>query len=88
MLPWITEYNTSQPHCALGRTAPLCRLASFKAQMMTTRTDTVDLKPSFVGLAGVKPREATAKGGSDLTPDRTTKAKSASEENNLPGSYI
>jgi transposase InsO family protein len=62
MLPWITEYNTSRPHCALGRTAPLCRLASFKAQMTTTRTDTVDPKPSFVGLAGVKPREATAKG--------------------------
>ena len=78
MLPWITEYNSVRPHSALGGKPPLTWLATPRAQIETTMaTATSDTKPRFVEVVGVKPREATAKGGLGLMPATTTLAKSA-----------
>jgi transposase InsO family protein len=85
MLPWITEYNRNRPHSALGGKPPLTRLALSTTQAVTKIAATSDPKPRFVGVAGVKPREATAKGGSGLTPDTPTQAKSAIGWDNVLG---
>jgi len=78
MLPWITEYNSVRPHSALGGKPPLTWLATPRAQIETTiATATSDTEPRFVEVIGVKPREATAKGGLGLMPATPTLAKSA-----------
>lgn len=85
LLPWITAYNSAWPHSALHGKPPLTWLAAAGAQNLTTPAATSDLKPGFVGVAAVTPREATAKGGSGLTPDTPTQAKSAIGLDNLLG---
>jgi hypothetical protein len=42
---------------------------------MTKPGATSNTEPRFVGVPGVKPREATAEGGSGLTPGTPTQAK-------------
>jgi transposase InsO family protein len=71
MLLWITDYNSDRPHSALGGKSPIKWIAELHAASATTPPDTADAAPSFVGVAGVKPRAATAAGGLGLTPDRT-----------------
>jgi hypothetical protein len=44
---------------------------------VTIPLDTSDPSPRFVGVAGVKPRAATAEGGLGLTPVMSTQASSA-----------
>jgi hypothetical protein len=87
MLPWITAYNGIRPHSALGGKSPLAWLAMPRAQieMMTKVTATSDPEPRLVGVAGVKPREATAEGGLGLTPITPTQAKSSTGWDNLLG---
>ncbi len=88
MLPWLTDYNTCRPHSALAGKPPLTRLSAKTPQTVTTASDTSDPKPGFVGVAGVKPREATAAGGLGLTPATATQAKSAIGGDNVLGSNI
>ncbi len=52
---------------------------------MTTSTDTSDTEPGFVGMAGVKPREATAKGGLGLTLVASAQAQSLIGGDNVLG---
>jgi len=85
MQPWITDYNASRPHSALGGKPPLSRLASSHTMNMTTSTATSDPKPCFGAVDGVKPREATAEGGLGLTPATATQAKSPVGWDNLLG---
>ena len=85
MLPWITDYNTNRPHSALGGKPPMSRPTPDRAQAPTEPPDTSDTKPCFVGVDGVKPREATAKGGSGLTPAMPTQAQSATGWDNVLG---
>jgi transposase InsO family protein len=85
MLPWITDYNHDRPHSALAGIPPLRWITNFKASAATTPTAKSDPEPSFVGVVGVKPRVATAAGGSGLTPAASTQAKSAIEGDNLLG---
>jgi transposase InsO family protein len=75
MQPWITHYNHARPHAALGGKSPLSRLAATNPQPITTTAATSDPSPRCVGVAGVKPRKATAQGGSGLTPVNPTTAK-------------
>jgi transposase InsO family protein len=88
MLPWITDYNHARPHCALDHKPPLRWIAHWKATAATTPLTKSDAKPSFAGAAGVKPREATAAGGSGLTPAVPTQAKSAIGWDNVLGNDI
>jgi hypothetical protein len=87
MLPWITDCNVIRPHSALGGKPSLIWLATPRAQIerMTTATATSDPEPRFVGVAGVKPRAATAGGGLGLTPVSPTQAESATGWDNLLG---
>ena len=85
MLPWLTDYNTSRPHAALDGKPPLSRISSRNAANITTASDTADPKPRFVAAGGVKPRAATAKGGSGLMPLAPTQAQSLPGEDNLLG---
>ena len=85
MLPWIADYNSSRPHSALDGKSPLTRLAASNTQTLATPPDTSDVHPRCVGAAGVKPREATAEGGSGLTPAAPTQAKSATGWDNVLG---
>jgi hypothetical protein len=43
--------------------------------VMAKPPDTSDVEPRFVGMSGVKPREATAEGGLGLTPEMPTQAQ-------------
>jgi len=52
---------------------------------MTTFTETSDAEPRFVGVAGLKPPEATAEGGLGLMPATPAQAKSSSGGDNLLG---
>jgi len=61
------------------------RNARTTPRTVTAPCDTSDPKPGFVGVAGVKPREATAEGGSGLTPDTPTQAKSVIGGDNFCG---
>jgi transposase InsO family protein len=88
MLPWITHYNSRRPHSALRATSPLNWIASWKAARPTTPPDTSDPEPGFVGGAGVKPRVATAAGGSGLTPTTPMQASSLDGGDNLLGNNI
>ena len=88
MLPWIDDYNTSRPHSALGGISPMSRLPKARAETLTNPPDTSDTKPCFVGVDGVKPREATADGGSGLTPARPTQAQSETRWDNVLGNDI
>ena len=88
MRPWLAEYNSSRPHSALGGRPPLIRLTQATVQTVTTPTDTSDTEPSFAGVAGVKPREATAKGGLGLMPATPAQAQSAIGGDNVLGSDI
>ena len=85
MLPWLTDYNTNQPHSALGGKAPLSRVIRRTASTAPIASDTADPQPRFVGVAGVKPRAATAAGGLGLTPATPTQAQSAADGDNLLG---
>ena len=51
-------------------------------------TDTSDAEPCFVGVAGVKPRAATAEGGLGLTPAIPAQAESSSRWDNILGDDI
>ncbi|WP_428542750.1 integrase core domain-containing protein [Rhodopila sp.] len=82
---WITDYNSNRPHSALSGRPPLTCLAAPRAQTMTTSTDTSDTEPGFVGMAGVKPREATAKGGLGLTLVASAQAQSLIGGDNVLG---
>jgi hypothetical protein len=42
---------------------------------LTKPPDTSDVEPRFVAASGVKPREATAEGGSGFTPEAATQAQ-------------
>jgi transposase InsO family protein len=88
MLPWIADYNHDRPHSALDGKPPLRWIANFKASAATTSPAKSDPEPSFVGVVGVKPRAATAAGGSGLTPAASTQAKSAIGRDNLLGNDI
>ena len=85
MLPWIAVYNATRPHSALGGKPPISRIIGFDPSAATTPPDTSDPKPGFVGVAGVKPRAATAAGGLGLTPVTPTQAHSAIGWDNLLG---
>jgi transposase InsO family protein len=85
MLPWITDYNATRPHSALGGKPPISRIVGFTAPAATTPPDTADPKPGFAGVAGVKPRAATAEGGSGLTPATPAQAHSVIGWDNLLG---
>ena len=86
MLPWMTDYNRCRPHSALGGQAPLRWLAAFRASEMTKSAATSDPEPRFAGVAGVKPRAATAAGGLGLTPATPAQAPSAIGWDNVLGS--
>ena len=88
MRPWLTEYNTTRPHAALGGRSPLVRLAQPTAQRLPTPPDTADTEPGFVGVAGVRPRAATAAGGVGLMPATPTQAQSAIGGDNVLGNDI
>ena len=64
---------------------PLVRLTRPKAQAQTKPPDSSDTEPRFVGVVGVKPREATADGGLGLTPAAPTQAQSAIGGDNVLG---
>jgi transposase InsO family protein len=85
MLPWITDYNATRPHSALGGNPPISRIIGFNVSAATTASDTSDPKPGFAGVAGVKPRVATAAGGWGLTPATPAQAQSVIEWDNLLG---
>jgi hypothetical protein len=85
MLPWIADYNSDRPHSALGGRSPIKWIADLNTAITTTPPDTSDPKPRFVAVDGVKPRAATAAGGSGLTPATATQASSGSEGDNLLG---
>jgi transposase InsO family protein len=85
MLPWITGYNATRPHSALGGKPPISRIMAFNASAATTASDTSDPRPGFVGAAGVKPRAATAAGGLGLTPAAPAQAQSVFGWDNLLG---
>jgi transposase InsO family protein len=85
MHPWITSYNSTRPHSALGGQPPLTWLATPRAQMMTTPCATSNTEPRFDGMAGVKPRAATANGGLGLTSAIAAQAKSAIGWDNVLG---
>jgi Integrase core domain len=85
MQPWLTDYNTTRPHSALGGQSPLIRLTAPAAKTLTTPRDTSDPEPGFVGVGGVKPRAATAAGGLGLTPLFPTQARSAIGGDNVLG---
>ncbi len=89
MRPWIDTYNASRPHSALGAKSPLRWLAAFNAAdcrtKSTTPPDTSDPEPGFAGVDGVKPRVATAAGGSGLTPTALAQAQSPRGGDNLLG---
>jgi len=85
MLPWIAVYNATRPHSALGGKPPISRIIGFDPSAATTPSDTSDRTPGFVGVAGVKPRAATAAGGLGLTPVTPTQAHSAIGWDNLLG---
>jgi len=85
MLPWITDYNATRPHSALGGKPPISRIVGFTAPAATTPPDTADPKPGFAGVAGVKPRAATAAGGSGSTPATPAQAHSVIGWDNLLG---
>jgi transposase InsO family protein len=85
MLPWLTNYNTNRPHSALGGKPPLSRIIARTASVATTASDTADPEPGFVGAGGVKPRAATAEGGSGLTLIAPTQAQSEIGGDNLLG---
>jgi transposase InsO family protein len=88
MLPWITDYNSDRPHSALGGRSPIQWIAELNAAIATTPPDTSDPQPGFVGVDGVKPCAATAKGGLGLTPATPTQAKSGLGGDKLLGSDI
>ena len=88
MLPWIAGYNATRPHSALGGKPPISRIIGFNVSATTTPPDTSDPKPGFVGVAGVKPRAATATGGLGLTPATPAQAQSAIGWDNLLGNDI
>jgi transposase InsO family protein len=85
MRPWISDDNANRPHAALGGKSPLSRIIGLPMPATTMPPDTADPEPGFVGVAGVKPRAATAAGGPGLTPDITTPARSAIGGDNLVG---
>jgi transposase InsO family protein len=85
MQPWLTDYNTTRPHSALGGQSPLIRLTAPAAKTLTTPRDPSDPEPGFVGVGGVKPRAATAAGGLGLTPLFPTQARSAIGGDNVLG---
>jgi transposase InsO family protein len=47
---WLTAYNTTRPHSALGGQSPLIRLTGPAEQTLTKPRDTSDTEPGFVGL--------------------------------------
>ena len=85
MLPWLTDYNTGRPHSALGGKPPISRIVALNAHAATTPLATSDQQPGFVGVVGVKPREAIAAGGLGLTPATPTQAQSLIGRDNLLG---
>lgn len=85
MLSWRTDYNRCRPHSALGGQAPLCWLAASRATDMTTAAAKSDPEPSFAGVAGVKPRNATAAGGLGLTPVAPAQVRSPIGWDNVLG---
>ena len=85
MLPWITDYNSDRPHSALGGKSPLKWIADLKIAITTTPLATSDPEPGFVGVAGVKPRAATAAGGLGLTPATPAQAQLQLGWDNLLG---
>ena len=85
MPPWITDYNATRPHSALGGKPPISRIVGFNVSAATTASDTSDPQPGFAAVAGVKPRAATAAGGSGLTPAAPAQAQSDSGWDNLLG---
>jgi hypothetical protein len=88
MLPWLTDYNTGRPHSALGGKPPISRIVALNAHAATTTLATSDQQPGFVGVVGVKPREAIAAGGLGLTPATPTQAQSLIGRDNLLGNDI
>jgi len=52
MLPWLTDYNTNQPHSALGGKAPLSRVIRRTASTAPIASDTADPQPRFVAWPG------------------------------------
>jgi transposase InsO family protein len=87
MRPWIDTYNASRPHAALGAKAPLIWIAALNAAetIATTPPATADPEPGFAGTDGVKPRAATAAGGSGLTPVVPAQAQSVVGGDNVLG---
>jgi hypothetical protein len=85
-LPRLTDYDASRPHSALGGKPPLSRIIGRTACVASTASDTAYPKPCFVGADGVKPRAATAAGGSGLTPIAPTQVQSGAGGDNLLGS--
>jgi hypothetical protein len=65
----------------------LIQLADPTAKTLTRRCDTCDPEPGVVGVAGVKPRAATAVGGLGFTPVTPTQAQSAIGGDNLRSFY-
>jgi transposase InsO family protein len=88
MHPWIDDYNAIRPHSALGGQPPLTWLAARRVQTMTKASATSDPEHCFVGVAGVKPREATAEGGLGLTPATPMQAQSGYGWDNVLGNDI
>ena len=85
MQPWVSDYNSIRPHSALGGQSPLTWLAAYRVQMMTKASATSNTEPRFDGVAGVKPREATAEGGLGLTPAIPAQAQSGYGWDNVLG---
>lgn len=85
MPDWIAAYNRDRPHSGIGGISPMAWIDEHLKAASSTPRDTSDPQPGFVGADGVKPREATAKGGSGLTPTDTTQAQSQGGGDNVFG---
>ena len=81
---WIDTYHRSRPHSALRAISPLSWIATWKASP-TTSPDTANPEPRFVAADGIKPRGATAAGGSGLTPFAPAQAQLRTAGDNLLG---
>ena len=82
---WIAGYNHDRPHSGIGGISPMAWMADHLKAKPSTPRDTPDPEPGFVGADGVKPRAATAEGGSGLTPAEPTQAQSQGGGDNLLG---